>query len=172
MKQDPRLNSTEKIVPPAPLPYISRKALSRVTNPLPVPTACPYCGGPIELVSHMDVYGREYGNWPYVYRCSPCDAHVGLHPDTDIPLGTLANSELRSERAKQKAHFERLWKSGKMTRTGAYRWLAVQMNLSPDDCHWGIFTLEQCRMAGALCQLKANNEIPGQHSGDEKGGST
>lgn len=154
MTLDLRVNSTDKIVPPAPLPYVSRKALSRVTNPLPVPTSCPYCGGSIKLVSHMEVYGREYGNWPYVYRCAPCDAHVGLHPDTDIPLGTLANGELRSERARNKAHFERLWKGGHMSRTGAYRWLADQMRLSKDDCHWGVFSVEQCRIAGNLCVKK------------------
>src|SRR5690606_31465936 len=93
---DPRAYSEGKLVPPAPLPYISRQALHRVKDWMPPPSCCPYCGGPVRLVKNCEIYrGRAYGAWPYAYWCQPCDAFVGLHPETDLPLGTLADRELR-----------------------------------------------------------------------------
>jgi len=160
---DPRAHHPEKLVPPAPLPYVSRKALRRVKNPLPVPTKCRYCGGKVELVNHREIYdGREFGGWPYAYWCRPCDAYVGLHPDTDIPLGTLANAELREARRLEKHWFERLWRRGagdwKEQRTAAYGWLAAQMGIEVGQCHFAWFDLEQCRIAGALCQARLQAE--------------
>ncbi|RKN75029.1 zinc-finger-containing protein [Paenibacillus ginsengarvi] len=42
-------------------------------------------------------YGREYGNGR-CYKCTNFDAYVGVHTGTMIPLGRLANSELRAGR--------------------------------------------------------------------------
>jgi hypothetical protein len=156
---DPRANSTERLAAPAPLPHVSRQALRRVKNPLPAPTTCPYGHDRVDLVSHTEIYGREYGEWPYAYLCRDCGAYVGLHPHTDIPLGTLANEELRRARNLCKPPFETLWKSEKMTRSQAYIALAEHLGLETEQCHFAWFDIDQCRKAKewAIAQLRGNS---------------
>jgi hypothetical protein len=128
----------------------SRKATARVTNPLPVPTACPNCNGPVRLVENRVIYGRNYGEWPWAYDCRPCDAYVGLHPFTAIPLGTLATAPVREARKRAKAAFNPLWERGAMTRTQAYAWLAEQLGIADvDACHIGWFDVAQCEAVEA-----------------------
>lgn len=132
----------------------SRSATARVTNPLPVPTVCPYCDGAVELVNNSEIYGRSYGEWPWAYRCADddCDAYVGLHPQTAIPLGTLANAQLRQGRKDAKAAFNPIWKQGEMTRSEAYRWLAGALNIADvGQCHIGWFDLAMCRQVTRQC---------------------
>ncbi len=129
-------------------------AVKRVTNILPAPTICPFCGGPVRLMHHKEVYGRAYGGWPYAYACEDlvtCRSWVGLHPDTNIPLGTLANADLRQMRVYAKESFNLLWKGNKMTRNEAYAWLARQMKLDPLVCHIGWFDEEACLKAIEIC---------------------
>ena len=153
---DERVNSPEKIEAPFPLPHISRRALRRVSHPLPVPTECPYCSSSIELISNSVIYGREFGEWPYAYSCQVCDAYVGLHPHTDLPLGSLADSALREARKEGKAIFYRMVDEMCNGRSEGYEWLAGQMKLDPSDCHWGMFTEEQCDNAAEICQRALN----------------
>lgn len=42
---DPRASDPEKLTPPTPLPFVSRRALQRVKEYMPPPTCCRYCGG-------------------------------------------------------------------------------------------------------------------------------
>ena len=123
----------------------SRKAIARVRNPLPVPDTCHLCGECCGIVNNSEIYGREYGEWPWAVLCAGCGAYVGLHPFTGIPLGTLANAEMRDARKRAKALFNPLWQSGEMTRTEAYHWLAHAMGI-PDveECHIGWFNVEEC----------------------------
>ena len=102
MTTDPRAFSTEKLKPPRPLPYVSRRNLKKVTYPLPKPTSCNICGGEGILIGNHYCYGLPRGDWPYVYLCTKCSASVGLHPHTDLPLGTLADSTTR--RRRKEAH--------------------------------------------------------------------
>jgi len=62
-----------------------------------------------------------------------------------MPLGRLANAELRSAKSAAHAMFDPLWKSKKMRRSQAYSWLAAQMKIKPEDCHIGMFDVEQCK---------------------------
>ncbi len=140
----------------SPLPYVSHRAVKRVTNPLPVPTQCPHCRASVELVSNARIYGREYGKWPFVYRCmdADCDAYVGLHPHTDIPLGPLANKAEREARKAHKPAFERLYRGRRArfaSRSDAYQWLADQLGIPVSQCHWGWFNVDQAERAGAIC---------------------
>lgn len=151
MSIDPRAYSNDRLKPPAPLPVVSRRALKRVKNPLPAPTACPYCQGPVELVLNAEIYGSSYGGWPYAYLCRPCDAYVGLHPATDIPLGTLADRKLRQARKEYKPLFMAVMRKHGMNRNEGYPWLADKMGIPVEQCHWGWFTLEQCEQAGRIC---------------------
>lgn len=109
----------------------------------PVKIDCPYCGKRATFYpSSAHVYSRDFGP---IYRCVPCDAHVGCHPHSHRPLGRLADAGLR--KAKMAAHraFDPLWQSGRMRRKEAYRWLADQLGIEPNLCHIGLFDVLQCR---------------------------
>lgn len=129
----------------------SRKATARVKNPLPVPTICPYCNGPVALVSNAQIYGHEYGKWPWAYRCTQCDAYVGLHSHTTIPLGTLADLPTRDARRRAKAMFNNIWTRGDMTRSDAYVWLAKELGIEVGECHIGWFDVTQCLRVIEVC---------------------
>jgi len=156
MSIDPRAFSTEKLEPPHPLPFVSRKALKRVKNPLPMPESCRYCGPKTSVFigHHEEVYGlgRSYGDWPYVYLCEDCGAYVGIHPATDIPLGTLANPELRRARKHNKNLFNRMMDTDGLSRSEAYQILAEKLGIPVIECHWGWFDVEQCERAGQICK--------------------
>lgn len=123
----------------------SRRATARVKNPLPAPTTCPYDGGPVEIVNNSAIYGREYGEWPWAFLCRSCQAYVGLHPFTAIPLGTLADGPTREARKRAKGAFNPIWQSGAMTRTDAYVWLAQQLGIeNHEECHIGWFDVATC----------------------------
>ena len=130
-------------------PIFSKKAERRVKDRLPIPTSCPHCGGRVDLVSNSEVYGRTFGDWPWIYLCraQPCRAYVGTHPDTNLPLGTLATAAIRAARKTAKEHFNRLWQGGQMSRTDAYSWLATRMNIPVAACHFGWFDEAQCKQA-------------------------
>lgn len=124
--------------------------------PAPV---CQYCGNLAELVTGAVIYPRrEDLHAKRFWRCAPCRAYVGCHDpgngygDGTWPLGVLANAELREAKKAVHAVFDPLWRSGRMSRKRAYRWLAERMQLSVEDCHVGQFSVEQCRRAEAVCR--------------------
>lgn len=126
------------------------KALGERTRSLaPV---CPYCGEQSRLTTGKEIYPKR----PHLHRkdfylCAPCDAYVGCHVNTIKPLGSPANAELRAARSAAHRAFDVKWQSGAMSRTQAYRWLAGQLRMHPDQCHIGMFDVETCRRVVALC---------------------
>lgn len=130
-------------------------ALKRVKNPLPIPTICPNCSGPVERASNSKVYhGREFGEWPFIYRChdDKCDSYVGLHPKTDIPLGTLADKPTRDARRAAKAAIMPMWQEQGMDRYAVYRWLAEKMGINDvNHCHIAWFDIKQCKQVIQIC---------------------
>jgi hypothetical protein len=131
----------------------SRKAIARVPEPhLPAPSECPYCEHHVSIKHHDDIYGRSYGDWSWMYVCDMCGARVGMHPFTAIPLGTLADQKLREARKTCKLPFEQLWRGGQMTRAEAYSWLADQLGISVEQCHFGLFDIETCERAREACK--------------------
>lgn len=152
MSIDARAASVEKLVPPHPLPYVSRKALKRVKDRVAPPTDCHHCGSMVELVSNAEIYGREYGDWPYAYKCIGCDSYVGIHPNTDLPLGTLADKDTREARKACKKAFIDFQRASGMSRNQAYAWLAQRMAILKSECHWGMFSVAQAELAGAICK--------------------
>jgi hypothetical protein len=113
-----------------------------------VSVRCDYCKQPAQLVSGVAIYPhRPDLSSLRFWQCEPCNAYVGCHKNSPrhIPLGRLANAELRLW--KQNAHvaFDPFWKSGQMQRRSAYAWLADQMKIDFKDCHIGMFNVEQCK---------------------------
>ncbi len=116
---------------------------------------CPYCGASAKLVGgdviyphRGDLYDKKF------WHCSPCKAYVGCHPGTETPLGRLADSDLRKAKMAAHAAFDPLWREGSMSRGAAYAWLAKALELSPDDCHMGMFDLAGCQKVVDACRLR------------------
>ena len=112
------------------------EVLAKITDPLPAPTTCRYCGHTVELVNNASFYGgRSYG-WPLAYACLCCGARVGCHPGTNIPLGTLADKPTMKARAAAHAAFDPLWKGqGKGMRRKAYQALSKALG-KPAHISW------------------------------------
>jgi hypothetical protein len=113
------------------------------------PVVCPYCGEEAKLASGRDIYIHRPDLWSKLfYLCKPCDAYVGMHKHQPlVPLGTLANAELRSARIRTHQAFDPLWEGEGMSRSGAYSWLAGQLGIEKKDCHIGMFDLATCLKA-------------------------
>ena len=135
----------------------TRTKTKKTNKRKPQVVMCPYCGGRSEYTSSREVYhGKDYG---MIYLCRPCEAYVGCHQGTAIPLGRLANAELRS--AKMEAHrmFDPLWKDGDMNRHNAYAWLARELGLPTRYCHIGMFDVDQCQKVVEACVSLVNKKF-------------
>lgn len=155
---DPRALVTTKLPSPYPLPYISRRALARVKDRLDPPTACDCCGSvEVHLVSNDQIYnGKRYGDWPFAYLCLDCHAYVGLHPNTDLPLGTMADKDLRNKRKGAKDLWVSMLKDFGLEkdRAAAYAELAQALGIENRYCHFGMFDHEMCeRVVQAVDKL-------------------
>lgn len=117
---------------------------------------CNYCGRVAELVNGEAIYPHRADlHHKRFYRCAPCAAWVGCHGTSVLPLGRLANAELR--RAKNEAHvaFDGHWKGRSWSRAQAYKWLAAALNIDPSRCHIGMFDVDECRRVVELCAQEA-----------------
>ncbi|KQQ39082.1 hypothetical protein ASF58_23360 [Methylobacterium sp. Leaf125] len=133
-----------------------------------MPPFCPACGVAARLTNGAEVYPncRELADRP-IWKCEVCpDAYVGCHQGTKEPLGTPAGPELRKARIiLHRDMVDPLWqeadRSGeyhpenesarKLIRHAArgrvYAYLAAGLDLTRDECHVAMFSLEQCREA-------------------------
>lgn len=129
---------------------------------------CPYCKQPAQLVTGSSIYPHRPDLWNLrFWKCEPCDAYVGCHKkgayfyvggakivsDGTIPLGRLANAELRMAKSEAHAAFDPLWRDGGMTRSAAYKWLAHKMGLPAGECHIGEFDVAQCKEVKRLADI-------------------
>lgn len=114
---------------------------------------CDYCGRRAEYVDSKVIYGKSYG-MVYLCRCKPQWAYVGVHKGTDIPLGRLADAQLRRWKKEAHAAFDPLWKYGrfKNRRNAAYAWLAEQMGLPVEKTHIGMFDVGHCKAVIQICR--------------------
>lgn len=115
------------------------------------PTICNICGGEVIYTSNARVYhGRQYGSG-YCYLCLNCGAYVGTHvPRPKEALGLLADSSMRKGKMMCHDLFDPMWKGRKNAnrkRSKLYRWLAKEMGIPVEDCHFGHFDIHQLRQA-------------------------
>jgi ssDNA-binding Zn-finger/Zn-ribbon topoisomerase 1 len=116
---------------------------------------CPDCGSPMVL-RETAKFRYEDGRPRPFYGCSAypaCFATHGAHPD-GRPLGTPGDAATKAARIKAHEAFDRLWKGGRMSRRGAYRFMRDLMGMTDEESHIGRFTAEQCetmiaRLAGS-----------------------
>jgi hypothetical protein len=67
--------------------------------------------------------------WPLALVCGDCGASVGCHIDTDVPMGKMAVASTRMLRHMAHLAFDKIWKSGCMSRRRAQEWMASHLNL-------------------------------------------
>lgn len=118
------------------------------------PTRCPYCGGTIIFRSADGIYQDNSRN-TMLYVCShypACDTYVRTHAGTKIPVGTLANKELRSLRKEAHHYFDQLYKSGLMTKEDAYGWLAAAIDAPMSQAHIGYLGEYYCKQVIEKCK--------------------
>lgn len=119
---------------------------------------CPYCGGDILFKKDSSyIYSKNYGP---IYVCEnypKCNSYVGTHPNTSIPLGRLANAELRQYKKAAHEYFDFMWQckkrlGDKNARSKGYHWLAMQLDKDLLSTHIGWFNLYDCQKVIALCK--------------------
>jgi hypothetical protein len=108
---------------------------------------CPYCGKDASLVHASVMYRNKSQRWLWYCGCVPGGAIVGCHDVSTVPLGTLANQELRQLRILVHRHLDTLWQSNKLTRNDTYRILAKKLKLKHKNCHIAMFNIDQCNNA-------------------------
>lgn len=151
------------------------------------PAICSHCGSKGDLVSGVDIYPHRPDLSPLSFwKCVSCNAFVGCHragakvptkngrvtSDGTLPLGTMANAELRRLRSLVHNVFDPYWKLDAYwvshpaftpvprneRRRALYKWLAEKLNIKESQCHVGLFTLDECTrtisLIGALPQPK------------------
>lgn len=106
--------------------------------------ACSECDGVGAYVTGREIYPHRPDLYSKgFYRCT-CGAYVGCHPGTKNALGTPAGAETRKARSAAHAAFDPLWKRGTMSRSKAYKALAIALSLRPSHCHISWFDAATC----------------------------
>ncbi|MEX3630573.1 MAG: zinc-finger-containing protein [Burkholderia sp.] len=152
--------------------------VGRPVSALPQPV-CDYCGEKALLARFGDAaypYRDEHGE---LWVCPPCDAWIGIFPRSrrHVPLGRLANAELRQAKSDLHAALEPLV-AAKMRRDGCnafgarakgIRWLATQLGQDPASTIHS-FDLEACRAALPLVREFLANRQRGEAADPVDGG--
>ena len=123
------------------------EGLETPTGPGPI---CSYCGSPSECRNSSVIYGRSYGLAWVCANYPTCDAYVGCHPDTAIPLGRLADKALRIAKSAVHRRFDPIWRGRQLSRERAYAWLAERLGIATGECHIGLFDEPTCQRALAV----------------------
>ena len=109
---------------------------------------CPYCGSHTILRSADGIY-RENAHNDMLYVCKNypvCDSYVRVQRGTKIPLGTVANRELRELRAEAHRQFDKLYKHGYMSKHDAYQWLGGILSVPAKQAHIAQLSLLSCNL--------------------------
>ena len=125
------------------------------------PTKCNLCGGNVVYTSNARIYGRTYGSG-FCYLCEACGAYVGTHrPRPREALGLLADERMRYLKKACHALFDPLWQhkpQASQRRKAMYHWLAQQMGIPDEDCHFGYFDADKLRIAHKILLDKSRME--------------
>lgn len=128
--------------------------------PLGPPERCPYCHAGVELVTGAEVYPErpELAD-RHIWRCTQCDASVGCHragatvrrggaievSDGTLPMGSLANGELRAARTETHRLFDGLLQPPtRMSRSEAYSWMARFLGIPVEEAHIACLSYDEC----------------------------
>lgn len=119
---------------------------------------CPYCNTFSVPVTGKEIYPhRPDLAYKQFYACpKDCDAYVGCHPESNRPLGRLANKGLRQAKSAAHRAFDPFWKgaTSTMTRKEAYTWIAEELGIDVKECHIGLFDEAKCNAVMRICKNK------------------
>ena len=118
---------------------------------------CPYCNKEAQWVTNEKIYGKRYGKSYMCYLCETCNAYVGCHNNTKIPLGTMANKELRNWRIKSHSVIDPLWRGKKVNRQEVYDKLK---SVFGKEIHIGKADIELCKNIIKLFLVYFNTNPP------------
>ena len=133
---------------------------------------CPYCRAkaflrPASFIGHFgEAYkGKEY----YVCANYPrCDSYVSAHRGSRLPMGTLADGQLRGLRREAHQAFNRLWKNRYMTIDEAYRWLQLKLGIPKSEAHIANFSEYRCKEVIRLCTEFISSVQPAERKTDRR----
>lgn len=116
---------------------------------------CPYCGSRAFLrpASVLDKCSLIENDEKY-YVCARyplCNSYVKAHRHNQMPMGTLANRELRTKRQEAHRAMQELIDCGLMSRKEVYHWLQIQLGLPQDETHIAKFSNQRCDQVILLC---------------------
>lgn len=103
---------------------------------------CPYCNNITKYVDSNIIYGKSYG---MIYLCTPCNAYVGVHKNSDKALGRLANAQLRYWKKEAHKYFDIIWKEKHEKRSELYKHLSRHLGLPAEYTHIGMFSIDTCK---------------------------
>lgn len=122
-----------------------------------IQTVCPKCNVESRMTNGREIYPHRKDLYTKTfYKCDVCLGYVGCHPKSTRPLGTPANAELRKARNSVHALIDPIYKASphkKGARSNMYEYMANAMGISRDECHVGMFNIEQCSKA---CRIMEN----------------
>ena len=112
-------------------------------------TRSPYCGSSVVLRSADGIY-RENKRDAKLYVCSKypvCDAYARVQEGSKrIPIGSMADGELRALRIEAHRRFDRIHQTGLMSKKDAYTWLADVISSPMAHAHIGQLGKYYCKV--------------------------
>ncbi|RYE81585.1 MAG: hypothetical protein EOO80_00635 [Oxalobacteraceae bacterium] len=142
---------------------VTAHAMTEATPRVPLgpPERCPYRTSPVELVTGAEVYPeRPELATRNIWRCTRCDASVGCHKpgarvktrtggelisDGTLPMGSLANGDLRAARTETHRLFDALWQEpASMSCVDAYAWMARYLCIPKEDARVACLSYAEC----------------------------
>lgn len=117
---------------------------------------CPYCGAMAVKRPATYIFGDKANTYEYYYVCShfpSCNTYVAAHEKTGLPMGTLANGDLRNWRIRAHKALDKIWQNGYMTKDQAYKWLQAKLDLPESETHIAKFGEYRCKQTITLCNL-------------------
>lgn len=122
---------------------------------------CPYCGSSVVYRSADGIY-HDNSKDTMLYVCShypECDSYVRVHQGTNIPVGSMANHELRTLRRTAHYYFDQLYRSGYMTKQDAYQWLADLISAPISQAHIGYLGDYYCKQVIEQSRRLLKNKV-------------
>lgn len=109
---------------------------------------------------------RLQGRARLKYVCPKCNASL-IAGQNGKPMGVPVTKETRQWRRRAHTVFDQLWRSGVVTRSSAQRWLAKQLGIPTNRCHFGYMEKAMLEKVVRLCDEAAEGERPGPTATDE-----
>lgn len=121
---------------------------------------CPYCRAKATLHPASYVFGDTARPGSLLYVCDrypACNAYVGAHRKTKLPMGSLADGDLRHKRIEAHKAFDWMWRSGLMTKAQAYRWMQAKLGIPASQAHIAKFSYYMCDQLISVCREARQN---------------